>query len=68
MSESTTDVFLGHISENHPNPKSDNNSFEHARQAVINSLKRAKKPIPAIHRTYRSGLRKGQPSILLELE
>lgn len=68
MSESTTDVFLGHISENHPNPKSDNNSFELARQAVIDSLKRADKPIPAIHRTYRSGLRKGHPSIVLEME
>ncbi|MDA0839341.1 MAG: MBL fold metallo-hydrolase [Planctomycetota bacterium] len=68
ISESTTDIFLGHLSENHPNPKSDNNSFELARQAVIHSLRQAEKPIPAIHRTYRTGLRKGQSSILLKLE
>jgi len=68
MSESTTDVFLGHISENHPDPKSDNNSFELARQAVVDSLKSAEQPIPTIHQTYRIGLRKGQPSIMLELE
>jgi phosphoribosyl 1,2-cyclic phosphodiesterase len=67
MSESTKDVYLGHLSENHPNPESDNNCFELARQTVIDSLKSAQKPVPAIHRTYRSGLRKGQPSIVLEL-
>jgi len=67
MTSVATDVFLAHLSENHPRPDRDNNSFELARDTLVAHLERGGRPPPQIHRTYRRGLTGGQPSCVIEI-
>jgi len=67
MTAVTTDVFLAHLSENHPRPDRDNNSFELARDTLVAHLAGQGRPRPRIHRTYRRGLSSGQPSSVIEI-
>ncbi|MBI2194417.1 MAG: MBL fold metallo-hydrolase [Planctomycetes bacterium] len=63
----TTDVFLAHLSENHHDPRRDNNRFDLARDAVLNWLQHRGLAAPRLHRTYRRGLTQGKPSAVVEV-
>lgn len=62
-----TDVFLAHLSENHHDARRDNNRYELAREAVLARLSESSLPPPRLHRTYRRGLTRGQPSAVVEI-
>lgn len=65
--ERTTDVFMGHISRNHPDGERDNNSFEHAEHALREAIGAAGRRDIRIHRTSRRGPEAGGPTPLLTL-
>ncbi|MFB3907740.1 MAG: MBL fold metallo-hydrolase [Candidatus Eisenbacteria bacterium] len=48
-------VLLGHVSENHFDPRRDNNDHRIAFDAVARELARRRLPLPILHRTYRVG-------------
>jgi len=60
-------VFLAHLSENHHDPRRDNNCFEWARDCVLERLDRARVPVPRLHRTWRRGLTEGRPSAVVSV-
>jgi phosphoribosyl 1,2-cyclic phosphodiesterase len=60
-----THVFLGHLSDNHDDPRSDNNSREEAMRTVREVLRREGLPVPILHATHRIGKRTAGPSDLV---
>jgi phosphoribosyl 1,2-cyclic phosphodiesterase len=60
-------VFLGHLSENHDDPRQDNNDYKLAYDVVAALLKRERLPMPHMHRTFRIGRRASGPSDLLDI-
>jgi phosphoribosyl 1,2-cyclic phosphodiesterase len=67
MTSATTNVFLAHLSENHHDPRRDNNSFDLALGTLLAHFQADGRQAPPIHRTYRRGLSNGQPSEVVEI-
>lgn len=67
LTDKRAHVFLGHLSENHEDPRQDNNDHRTAHDAVSAILARRGLPLPRLHRTYRIGLRPSGPSDLIEI-
>jgi hypothetical protein len=67
MTPATTNVFLAHLSENHHDPRRDNNSFDLALGTLLAHLHERGRRVPPVHRTYRRGLSGGQPSDVVEI-
>ncbi|MGQ9582258.1 MAG: MBL fold metallo-hydrolase [Thermoplasmatota archaeon] len=64
LTAEATAVFLAHISENHHDPRRDNNDFETARGVVTRAIEETGLRTP-LHRTYRRGRREGRRSELV---
>lgn len=62
-----THVFLGHLSENHKDPRRDNNGHTLAFAEVVRVLSKAGTPVPQLHRTSRIGRKPNAPSVVLEI-
>lgn len=60
-------VFLAHLSENHNDPRRDNNDFHRAQATVRRLLEAERIPVPHLHRTYRIGREASQPSVVVEV-
>lgn len=60
-------VYLGHLSENHNDPRRDNNSHEAAFSEVRRVLAREGIPEPYLHRTNRIGREQWGPSLVIEV-
>lgn len=60
-------VLLGHVSENHLDPRRDNNRTDLALREVEQVFRRAGLTLPQIHRTYREGRLGGRSSALIEV-
>jgi phosphoribosyl 1,2-cyclic phosphodiesterase len=60
-------VYLAHLSENHGEPRRDNNNHRLAFQAVTAVLEKHGVPIPHLHRTHRIGREPGRPAEIIEL-
>lgn len=60
-------LFLAHLSENHHNPRKDNNVYEWARECVLERLDQARVPEPRLHRTWRRGRTEGRPSTVVSV-
>jgi phosphoribosyl 1,2-cyclic phosphodiesterase len=67
LTERNCHVLLGHLSENHEDPRQDNNDHRLAHDAVAALLERERLPLPHFHRTFRIGRRPSGPSDLIEL-
>jgi phosphoribosyl 1,2-cyclic phosphodiesterase len=61
-------VFLGHVSDNHSDPRRDNNQHGTALSAIRSFLQRQGTPVPHLHKTHRIGLAPGGPSVMVEIE
>lgn len=68
VDESTSDIFLAHMSENHHDPRKDNNDFHLAQELVSRKLKASDKYHARLHRTYRRGKTESRPSDVVCLE
>ncbi|MBM3287067.1 MAG: MBL fold metallo-hydrolase [Candidatus Eisenbacteria bacterium] len=55
LDDGSAHVFIGHVSENHHDPRQDNNESEHAMRVIRGLLARDGLPAPHLHRTYRIG-------------
>ncbi len=60
-------VFLGHLSENHQDPRRDNNDHRTAEAEVQSILERAGVPMPEFHRTWRIGRLPGRVSDIVQV-
>ena len=67
VTRETTDVLLAHLSENHREPRRDNNGYELACETVTARLQAEGLPLPKLHRTHRRGLSDGEPSTVVEI-
>ncbi|MGB9635839.1 MAG: MBL fold metallo-hydrolase [Thermoplasmata archaeon] len=66
VSHKTKHVFLAHLSENHPEPRKDNNSYTIAKRKITLTLK-VRGILPEIHRTYRRGASEGRKSDIVTI-
>jgi len=64
--EKTKHVFLAHLSENHKEPKKDNNSYYIARRKVSQCLRQFGLR-PCLHRTFRYGPRESKKSDVVRI-
>lgn len=60
-------VFLAHLSENHHDPRRDNNDHRTALDQVSRMLREAGAPFPTFHRTWRIGREPSRPSEVVEV-
>jgi len=60
-------VFLAHLSENHNDPRRDNNDFHRAQSCVRRFLEAEGIPVPHLHRTHRIGREASPPSVVVEV-
>jgi phosphoribosyl 1,2-cyclic phosphodiesterase len=60
-------VFLGHLSENHRDPRRDNNDHRLAFAEVEDVLRRRGAPVPQLHRTWRIGREGAGPSTVVRV-
>ena len=60
-------VLLAHLSENHTDPRRDNNHHLTARMDISRLLERERIPLPVFHRTHRIGLEQGGPGAVIEV-
>lgn len=67
LTDRSCHVFFGHLSENHEDPRQDNNDHRIAYDTITSVLRREHLPLPHLHRTYRIGRRPSGPSELIEI-
>ena len=60
-------VFLGHMSDNHHDPRRDNNEYRRAFSTIRRILEKERMPVPHLHRTYRIGLEPVGTSDMVEI-
>jgi len=65
ITSDTEHVFLAHLSNNHHDPRADNNSYDRALQSITRHLKRKNVRIPAFHQTYRRDATEGRISAII---
>lgn len=68
VTQQTQHVFLAHISENHNDPRRDNNSFEQASRTVTDFFRHQGLRLPSLYRTYRRGATEGRASISVSVD
>ena len=67
LTERDCHVFLGHVSENHFDPRQDNNDYRRSVETIRGLLQRERLPVPHLHRTYRIGREPSRPSDRIEI-